>query len=54
MGDFLQTGKPSRYITNAKVNLDFDPSGMLALLGLIVFPMNTHTPFNTKKLPEEY
>jgi len=28
MGDCLQTGKPSRYITNTKVNSAFHPSGV--------------------------
>jgi len=28
MGDCLQAGKPSRYITNTKVNSAFHPSGV--------------------------
>jgi len=28
MGDCQQTGKPSQYITNTKVNLTFHPSGV--------------------------
>jgi len=28
MSDCLQTGKPSRYITNSKVNSAFNPSGV--------------------------
>jgi len=28
MGDCLQTGKPSLYITNTKVNSAFHPSGV--------------------------
>jgi len=28
MGDCLRTGKPSRYITNTKVNSAFHPSGV--------------------------
>jgi len=28
MGDCLQTGEPSRYITNTKINSAFHPSGV--------------------------
>jgi len=31
MGDCLQTGKPSRYITNTKVNSAFHPFGVSKL-----------------------